>query len=195
MTRAEEIKQAALVLFAEKGYDATSIQHITASVRVKKATFYSHFQSKNELFLQLLKEQEKQIIEITEAALKKTKATDMKGLLFDVFDAYVRVNFSRKRLLFWKRAVMTQLSDDKELQAELGGVLESVNGFIASSLRGALKRICGDISDKCQSECMFMYFVFLQGYLDWLLITNKPDADHVKYAWESFWNGMQKFSL
>lgn len=193
MTRTEEIKQAALDLFAEKGYDATSIQDITAAVTIKKATFYSHFPSKDELFLLIMEEQATQIIEKTEAAIKNTKATDLNGLLFEVFDAQVRMNFNRTHLLFWKRAILTQTDNNKEMQAKLGGIMERVNGVITSSICGALKKKCGDINSKHVPDCMFMFMVFLQGYLDWLLITNKPDESHVKHAWERFWKGMQEF--
>lgn len=37
-------------LFAEKGYDATSIEDITATVGVAKGTLYYHFSSKEEIF-------------------------------------------------------------------------------------------------------------------------------------------------
>ena len=43
-------------LFAEKGYDATSIEEITATVGVAKGTLYYHFSSKEEIFNFLIEE-------------------------------------------------------------------------------------------------------------------------------------------
>ena len=43
-------------LFAEKGYDATSIEEITATVGVAKGTLYYHFSSKEEIFYFLIEE-------------------------------------------------------------------------------------------------------------------------------------------
>lgn len=43
-------------LFAEKGYDATSIEEITATVGVAKGTLYYHFSSKEEIFQFLVEE-------------------------------------------------------------------------------------------------------------------------------------------
>ena len=43
-------------LFAEKGYDATSIEEITATVGVAKGTLYYHFASKEEIFNFLIEE-------------------------------------------------------------------------------------------------------------------------------------------
>ena len=43
-------------LFADKGYDATSIEEITATVGVAKGTLYYHFSSKEEIFNFLVEE-------------------------------------------------------------------------------------------------------------------------------------------
>ncbi len=45
-----KIFETSMQLFAEKGYDATSIEEITATVGVAKGTLYYHFSSKEEIF-------------------------------------------------------------------------------------------------------------------------------------------------
>ena len=45
-----KIFETSMKLFAEKGYDATSIEEITATVGVAKGTLYYHFASKEEIF-------------------------------------------------------------------------------------------------------------------------------------------------
>ncbi|WP_068496503.1 TetR/AcrR family transcriptional regulator [Paenibacillus kribbensis] len=47
----EDIIYAALSLFSEKGYDATSVDEIARKSGMVKASFYKHFQSKEELLL------------------------------------------------------------------------------------------------------------------------------------------------
>lgn len=51
-----KIFDTSLRLFAEKGYDATSIEEITANVGVAKGTLYYHFSSKEEIFEFLIEE-------------------------------------------------------------------------------------------------------------------------------------------
>lgn len=51
-----KIFEASMKLFAEKGYDATSIEEITATVGVAKGTLYYHFSSKEEIFNFLITE-------------------------------------------------------------------------------------------------------------------------------------------
>ena len=50
------IFETSLKLFAEKGYDNTSIEEITATVGVAKGTLYYHFSSKEEIFDFLVEE-------------------------------------------------------------------------------------------------------------------------------------------
>ena len=51
-----KIFETSMQLFAEKGYDATSIEEITATVGVAKGTLYYHFSSKEEIFNFLVEE-------------------------------------------------------------------------------------------------------------------------------------------
>lgn len=51
-----KIFETSMKLFAEKGYDATSIEEITATVGVAKGTLYYNFSSKEEIFQFLIEE-------------------------------------------------------------------------------------------------------------------------------------------
>jgi AcrR family transcriptional regulator len=57
-----KIFETSLKLFSEKGYDATSIEEITATVGVAKGTLYYHFTSKEEIFNFLVEEGMKLLI-------------------------------------------------------------------------------------------------------------------------------------
>lgn len=49
----DKICETATYIFATHGYDATSLSMIAESVGIRKASLYSHFESKNELFSKL----------------------------------------------------------------------------------------------------------------------------------------------
>lgn len=51
-----KIFEAAMKLFAEKGYEATSVEEITTAVGVAKGTLYYHFSSKEEIYNFLIEE-------------------------------------------------------------------------------------------------------------------------------------------
>ena len=65
------IFETSLKLFSEKGYDATSIEEITATVGVAKGTLYYHFNSKEEIFNFLIDEGMKLLINSIEIKTSK----------------------------------------------------------------------------------------------------------------------------
>ena len=66
-----KIFEASLKLFSEKGYDATSVEEITATVGVAKGTLYYHFSSKEEIFNFLIEEGVKLLINSIEIKTSK----------------------------------------------------------------------------------------------------------------------------
>lgn len=52
--KAREIAMAALRLFADKGYGATSIEEIATAARIGKSTVYDYFATKETLFLEAI---------------------------------------------------------------------------------------------------------------------------------------------
>lgn len=53
---AQKISEAAIIHFADKGFDAGSLNTIAEQVGIRKATIYSHFKNKEELFFHAFKE-------------------------------------------------------------------------------------------------------------------------------------------
>lgn len=47
----QRIKNAALILFAERGYEGASLADIIEDVGIKKSSIYNHYKSKDDLFL------------------------------------------------------------------------------------------------------------------------------------------------
>ena len=50
----DRIREVALILFARKGFDGTSLSDIAAGVGIKKPSLYAHYKSKEDLFLGVL---------------------------------------------------------------------------------------------------------------------------------------------
>ena len=99
-----KIFETSMKLFAQKGYDATSIEEITATVGVAKGTLYYHFSSKEEIFnflieegIKLLKDCEKEkqeLLNIGVADLKYSKHTiNLSKLVYIFLALAILVNF------------------------------------------------------------------------------------------------------
>lgn len=56
MSKKQEIFNAAIQLFADKGFNQTSVEEIAKNTGISKGGFYTYFSSKNELMLEMIKE-------------------------------------------------------------------------------------------------------------------------------------------
>ena len=66
-----KIFETSMKLFAKKGYDATSVEDITATVGVAKGTLYYHFSSKEEIFNFLVEEGTKLLLNSVDIKTEK----------------------------------------------------------------------------------------------------------------------------
>ncbi|MBY0121550.1 TetR/AcrR family transcriptional regulator [Bacillus sp. S/N-304-OC-R1] len=69
--RYEEISNAALKVFARKGFAATKISEITSSVNLSHGLFYHYFESKEHLYISLISNVLDLFIDSVEEAAKK----------------------------------------------------------------------------------------------------------------------------
>lgn len=76
------LREALVVLIAEKGFDAITVQEITDRAKLNRATFYLHYQDKQELLVKSLREA------IDELMADIGASTDERGQL--VFDDSLR---------------------------------------------------------------------------------------------------------
>jgi Transcriptional regulator len=76
-------------LFAKKGYEATSIEEITAVVGVAKGTFYYHFDTKEEIFKFLVEEGIK--LFSNSAVVKASKTDSLSGKIKAVILVQIRI--------------------------------------------------------------------------------------------------------
>ena len=97
------IFNTAVQIFAEKGYDNTSVEEITAIAGVAKGSLYYHFEKKEDIFDMLLEEGLKLLknnIEIKtkecKTALEKIKAITLVQIKVTVkYEAFLNVVFSQ----------------------------------------------------------------------------------------------------
>ena len=104
----EKIKEVAFALFAEKGYEATSISDIAAGVGVTKPALYAHYGSKEDLFLSIYSEMESDYNNCMERLFKESERMDIPEKLYHLFEGYLFITQkTRKKSAFWRRAMFS----------------------------------------------------------------------------------------
>jgi AcrR family transcriptional regulator len=98
--RREKILDAALTVFAERGYEAARLEDVAARAGVAKGTLYLYFEDKEALFEALVRGAVSPIMaKVAEAAMAPgTKAADVLALFFAMFQKEV-LGTRRKLLL------------------------------------------------------------------------------------------------
>lgn len=86
-----EIKNAAMVLFNQRGYEGASIRDITAAAHLSPSTFYSHYPSKEELYFEIMEECFAALTETVKETLACQANAPVDEQLFHIVET--RVNF------------------------------------------------------------------------------------------------------
>ena len=73
----ERILDAALTLFADKGYEATSMREIAAQLGITKAALYYHFDSKGDIVRAMLADVERQVTGLVDWAREQPCTPDL----------------------------------------------------------------------------------------------------------------------
>ncbi|WP_245808832.1 TetR/AcrR family transcriptional regulator [Shouchella patagoniensis] len=99
------LMDAALPLFAEKGYHKTKISDIVKKTGVAQGTFYWHFKNKEDIVLCILKEGEKQLLKVIHSGYREKVGhlEDMiasSTLLMTNLFAFAKRNSEYMQLLF-----------------------------------------------------------------------------------------------
>ncbi len=147
-----KIFETSMKLFAEKGYDATSIEEITATVGVAKGTLYYHFSSKEEIFNFLVEEGVKLLknsitikTEKLENSIDKIKAIVLIELKVLVkYENFMTIILSQiwgtgERSRICKKHVFEYIAQIQEIVEEgikKGEIIESDPNVVASGIFG-----------------------------------------------------------
>lgn len=86
--RYEEISNAAMKIFAQKGFASTKISEITSSVKLSHGLFYHYFQSKEDLYVSL-------VMNVLDLFIEKvTEAENREGTPWDQLEWFTEISIS-----------------------------------------------------------------------------------------------------
>jgi AcrR family transcriptional regulator len=110
----ERILEAALALFAEKGYDATSMREIAEHLGITKAALYYHFDSKASIVRAMLADTERRVAGLVTWARAQPPTPDLDREVLrhwsDIMQAHGLAAF---RFVMANRTVIADLGSDR----------------------------------------------------------------------------------
>lgn len=164
------IMEKALELFANQGFEATSVQQITDYCGISKGAFYLSFKSKEELILELIDNFMKQFISDVDYVVKYTE-TD--ALLCAFFNAtyqnfYEHSNFAK--ILIKEQA--QSLSEEFLLR------MRDYDHKLDKAILTMIDRLYGDTVEQTKYDLVYSIKGLVNNYSGLLLFNNLPvDVD------------------
>jgi len=103
MNTKEKILEVSLKLFSEKGYEGTGMEEIARSVGIRKASLYSHFSGKKEIFETVFNNIIDNYRKFIEKICERNDKLSVKQRLKKIFRDYVLYNKRDIGMSFWDR--------------------------------------------------------------------------------------------
>jgi AcrR family transcriptional regulator len=113
-SRSEEIRLAALGLFAERGYLATSMEDIGQAAGIRGPSVYRHYPSKQQMLYEIMRDTMDTLI--AEQQLAVSTMTDLVARLRRMVEAHVRYHARHRLEAFVGNREIKNLDDEKRAQ-------------------------------------------------------------------------------
>lgn len=197
----DKIIKIALTLFANDGYDATSMEKIATGVGIKKSSLYTFIASKEALFWEIYEDVEASYQNHMAQLLADSASMSPDKRLYYLFKHYLlgNQNASKEddiaertfwiRIMFFPPAVLKDrlLSTALQHEMELG---EKYQEIIREGIRQGVFRKAP------VEEILLSYYSLRQGLyaLMSVYMTDMPQAqklEQIETVWDNYWHGIK----
>ena len=197
----DKIKKVALTLFADSGYDATSMEKIATGVGIKKSSLYSFITSKETLFWEIYEDLEGQYYNYMEQLLADSESMSPTERLYYLFKQYLigTLNSSKQeepamrtfwiRVMFFPPVALKERLLTRALnhERELG---ERYTEIIQDGIRQRL------IREEPPEEILLSYYSLRQGLYSLMNVfmsdmTEEQKLDKIDKVWQNYWQGIK----
>ncbi|WP_196595352.1 TetR/AcrR family transcriptional regulator [Pectinatus frisingensis] len=184
---AQDISTAALLLFAEKGYDATTIADIAKKTGIKKPSIYAHYSSKMEILLTVLQTVKNNYLTFFRENLDQTSAIPpddrLRHIFFSISGYFLQ---HRNELYFWMRV---WLFPPVDCTHDVLLSIQETNKQLAETIATIFQQGINNkiFIDETALELAHAYLCMLDGYLVRVMCHPKFDYDKtLSIIWNAF---------
>ena len=189
----QEIVQAALLMFGEQGYSATTLESIMKKVNMSTATVYNYFPSKDSLFAAVLEAGQVKMV-VHQLDVDGESITDPNSLINNIGTAYLKMGHEPTRSAIFK----IMLQEGKSLPDIAKLYYQTTKSSSADILSKHLKRfqqqglIRKDLDTRLASllmQFMFWGYTIMYNYIG--IDAEFSEEDVLRHAREIIINGLK----
>ncbi|MER6775639.1 MULTISPECIES: helix-turn-helix domain-containing protein [unclassified Streptomyces] len=134
----QRIQDVALELFAEQGYEKTSLREIAERLEVTKAALYYHFKTKEDIIISVFEDLTRPIDELIDWAERQPRTLEMKREVLRRYSEAMAAGAPLYRFMQENQATMRELSIGETVKRRLFTLVELLrtdDGPLADQVR------------------------------------------------------------
>ncbi|WP_423801190.1 TetR/AcrR family transcriptional regulator [Neobacillus sp. SAB-20_R2A] len=156
MIKKQLIMEKALELFAEQGFEATSVQQITEHCGISKGAFYLSFKSKDELIIALIDQFMMQVVTDIDRIVRDTNDEQL------LYEFYYSIYQSFHKHSDFAKILMKEQS--QTLNKELIQKMRSYDKLLEDTILSMIERLYGGRVQEIKYDLMYSIKSFMNMY-------------------------------
>jgi len=188
----EKIKQAALSLFANKGYAGTTMNEIAQCVGIKKASLYAHFSGKEELFFAVYEDLAADYIDLMERLMNEVETMPVEDTIYHLFEQYI-LYYLRNRDVqsFWNQVTFfTPPEMYDRFYEHIKGCDMQVQSKMEEIFEEGMR--LGVIREDTVKKMVMSYRAMREGLLNWMMMIPEIKEQSIRAFWNDYWCGVKR---
>lgn len=186
------IKMAALSLFNEKGYAATTTREIANEVGIKSSTLYFYFKSKEDIFFTIYREARELFDKKKHAHLDEVIDGNIEKQLYILFSLSMELFIEHNLYcrFVYRYLIYPVYGVQDKIQAELEQWMNIATKYVYDLFhRGEQKGLFRDLS---VDNLVKSYYRNQNGYTYELIMSNRiPSKEEIDEVWKIYWDGIK----
>lgn len=182
----QKIKEVALQLFCERGYEGASLADIAELVGIKKSSIYNHYKNKDDLFLHIFEKSCQEEL----AHVRKTLSSDLLHTKEDFLNQFLhssknRITNNISAKFVFRFTMFPPYHFIDELGAKIDQFMTQLHEIIYIAI--AQSDLFTELTEEEKFALASHYIIFLQGtYVEQLTHSFAGDSKKIIPAWDSF---------
>ena len=189
----EKIKKTALSLFAQRGYNGTTMNDIAKLVGIKTPSLYAHFDGKEELFFSVYEDLANDYVNLMDEIMDAAVNMQMEDKLYYIFEHYIIYYMRNPEIQsFWNQIA---LFTPPELRENFLTHVTNCDVRIQKKMELIFAEgiAQGLIREDSSKKMSWSFQIMRGGILNWMMVV--PEMRHEKYIkafWRDLWLGLKK---
>jgi len=185
------IKQEALLLFVNEGYEGSSMSDIAKRVKIQPSSIYAHFASKEQLFLTILQDViDDKIADLGEITIA-TSNQGIKSLLYTILMSRVKeIATIKNKAVFYKRFSLFPPSQLKEIIQNMMFIYEKkIAEILIPAIKNAISQ--DELKKEAPEKILAAYYCVLDGlYILSHYYEMETYRSVVENVWSLYWQSV-----